>query len=1000
MRIMSIPTLLILAATLLHPTNSNQIVNSSSSTLSSNESQIIETGRMKNIDNLIDTLSDKNISFTNTSYQYATNKWIFNNYSLQLDEDGTNFLQRFALGTMYFATDGENWNVAWNLTKNECEWSGVLCDDNGNVIKVILVQNGLNGVIPSDLSYLLYLKVLNLRGNALYGTIPTELGLLSSLEILDLGINGLIGTISTEFGLLSHLKQLHFRVNSLYGTIPTQLGLLSSLQNLFLGANDLTGTIPYEFGLLSSLQKLALRENHINGTIPSVLSSLSSLDSLVIFQNDITGTIPSVLGLSSSLKVLYLNHNRLTGVAPTELVNINDVKLEGNEGLIKTRFYLMKFYKITNGDQWKNNIGWFSNSYIKCYDFKSKSFCYIGSSVGTSSSASTPCVIFNLPNPETTYGQHKNGQNEYYSCTWYEQNNLDWECGFYGITCDENGISKIELSNNFLDGTIISEIGYLEKLKFINLDGNRLKGYIPLELGNLKLLKSLSLSHNFLGGTIPLEVKALLSSDSSNLSTLRIQQNNIVDSLEIKKNNNITVIADCGKSLTSEPLIKCTGCTICCQSQSVTSECILMDRTFPSLQSPFSTKATELPTFSLFAVSVIFLSVVFSFFSIVCYLIFWKNVKHVSSDVIKTFQEISVYKFLLSRNKAAFIIAMFSIMIQLWIIYNFLSASDYTSKISDWVYELECPPGEECESNIRIEWHVWILFAIIVGLFLSIDFVDGWRMMCLGFKDWDWRNFFAGFVVFTVTLLSFVSSCLYNYATAMSSTDILINSVVIIFLTDLDEKLYQTLKHCYPRWVDNLQLTLGEIEILEYSIQTSFSSNEEFRDQDEISISHLEPALETKNTQIIEMKTSISNCKKASLETISNQISQLQTSMSNCERFSERNETRISFLETSLETLNNQISQLQTIISNCEKFRERNETRMSSFETSLETQSNPISQLNIPISEVEKHNTKLENSNEELNELSIDLKDSNTELKKSYEKLKKEMDIVKDMLHH
>merc|ERR1719150_2721447 len=83
--------------------------------------------------------------------------------------------------------------------------------------------------------------------------------------------------------------------------------------------------------------------------------------------------------------------------------------------------------------------------------------------------------------------------NQFYNCTAYSRTSPNWECGFHGITCNEKGIYKINLANNYLEGSIVSDIGAVGNLEEMTLDGNLLEGTLPLELGNLKFLKELSL---------------------------------------------------------------------------------------------------------------------------------------------------------------------------------------------------------------------------------------------------------------------------------------------------------------------------------------------------------------------------------------------------------------------------------------------------------------------------------------------------------------------------
>eukprot|EP00759_Apiculatamorpha_spiralis_P046893 PhF_6_TR42955/c0_g1_i1/m.65338 len=91
--------------------------------------------------------------------------------------------QHYALMTLYNATNGLSWqkNDGWGTADptSVCSipWYGITCDGDGNVVKVVLTQNGLLGSLPvtGGLGGLSYLEVLNLEDNhGLTGTIPTE----------------------------------------------------------------------------------------------------------------------------------------------------------------------------------------------------------------------------------------------------------------------------------------------------------------------------------------------------------------------------------------------------------------------------------------------------------------------------------------------------------------------------------------------------------------------------------------------------------------------------------------------------------------------------------------------------------------------------------------------------------------------------------------------------------------------------------------------------------
>ncbi|KAJ4816652.1 Leucine-rich receptor-like protein kinase family protein [Rhynchospora pubera] len=70
-------------------------------------------------------------------------------------------------------------------------------------------------------------------------------------------------------------------------------------------------------------------------------------------------------------------------------------------------------------------------------------------------------------------------------------------------------LTKLDLSNNLLHGTIPSTISMLTNLKFLNLGCNKLHGIIPPEIGSLSKLLDLRLNNNNFTGPIPFQLSWL-----------------------------------------------------------------------------------------------------------------------------------------------------------------------------------------------------------------------------------------------------------------------------------------------------------------------------------------------------------------------------------------------------------------------------------------------------------------------------------------------------------
>ena len=83
---------------------------------------------------------------------------------------------------------------------------------------------------------------------------------------------------------------------------------------------------------------------------------------------------------------------------------------------------------------------------------------------------------------------------------------------WFGIRTNSDGrVTRLDLSENQLSGTIPAEIGNLTSLTDLLLGRNQLSGMIPAEIGSLTRLTWLELHVNQLSGTIPAEIGNLTS---------------------------------------------------------------------------------------------------------------------------------------------------------------------------------------------------------------------------------------------------------------------------------------------------------------------------------------------------------------------------------------------------------------------------------------------------------------------------------------------------------
>ncbi|KNA25466.1 hypothetical protein SOVF_006560 [Spinacia oleracea] len=77
-------------------------------------------------------------------------------------------------------------------------------------------------------------------------------------------------------------------------------------------------------------------------------------------------------------------------------------------------------------------------------------------------------------------------------------------CTWFHVTCNsDNSVTRVDLGNANLTGQLVTQLGQLPNLQYLELYSNNISGTVPYELGNLTNLVSLDLYLNNLSGPIP-----------------------------------------------------------------------------------------------------------------------------------------------------------------------------------------------------------------------------------------------------------------------------------------------------------------------------------------------------------------------------------------------------------------------------------------------------------------------------------------------------------------
>ncbi|MBA0592870.1 hypothetical protein Gorai_009836, partial [Gossypium raimondii] len=231
----------------------------------------------------------------------------------------------------------------------------------------------------------------------------------------------------------------------------------------------------YGFGLRRS----ACSKGKLVGNLSPLVGKLTELRVLSLAFNDIGGEIPLELWGLQNLEELDLEGNSLTGKLPNEFVGLRNLRvlnlgfneLEGEIPGSFSRFVDLEVLNLA-GNKLKGSMPSYVGSFHKLKGL------YL------SNNQLKGPILENF------------GSN----CRYLEYLDLSWNFLVGSIPSSLGNCPRLRtllLFSNMLDGVIPNELGQLHKLEVLDVSRNNLSGLIPMELGNCAQLSVLVLSNLF-----------------------------------------------------------------------------------------------------------------------------------------------------------------------------------------------------------------------------------------------------------------------------------------------------------------------------------------------------------------------------------------------------------------------------------------------------------------------------------------------------------------------
>ena len=220
-----------------------------------------------------------------------------------------------------------------------------------------------------------------------------------------------------------------------------------------------------------------------------------------------------------------------------------------------------------------------------------------------------------------------------------------------------------------------------------------------------------------------------------------------------------------------------------------------------------------------------------------------------SQDAIDMIGQDSVYQFFLGTHWFGWIVALFTIASQIFMLSVFVGGAEteLSDDSVDLVYTWKCPRDlPDCTDKADLTPIGWTSFALLMVAHLLKDAINGVKLIFLSAKEryspQDRIRYFCGGTLLTfISLFTLFVSTIFNSAIATSDTEIIVNSVIILFVDDVDELFYDILNVINSRLVKVMSYERG---VSEDSVNESVKVLKTQNLQLQVKVEHMETEME------------------------------------------------------------------------------------------------------------------------------------------------------------
>eukprot|EP00985_Skeletonema_marinoi_P011373 scaffold5398_cov70-Skeletonema_marinoi.AAC.5 len=163
------------------------------------------------------------------------------------------------------------------------------------------------------------------------------------------------------------------------------------------------------------------------------------------------------------------------------------------------------------------------------------------------------------------------------------------------------------------------------------------------------------------------------------------------------------------------------------------------------------------------------------------------------------------------QKPVGWLTAFATLGIQIGILAFFVIASEANLQkdTTDIQFTWKCPRDSEwCDDKTDLDVYGWVIFSLLMIAFLAKDLINGCKLVYFSSKARHSlgsriRYFIGGMGLCSIALFAFYVSTVYNKAIATSNTAIIANSVIVLFIMDIDEYIFSAVDAINEKWTEH-----------------------------------------------------------------------------------------------------------------------------------------------------------------------------------------------------